>query len=181
MARRATRVLFLDLDGTVRHGRAELGRFVNTPDDVVVFPDAVDRMREWSAAGGRIVGVSNQGGIALGYLDHEDCRAAMERTMALAENLFDVIIWCEHHPAADDPEMAECFGRKPAPGLVFEGLSRLIDEHADEYYPPNLALMVGDRSEDSQCAARAGIEFMHAEIWRATVFYGKPGDVHSRR
>lgn len=31
------RVLYLDLDGTVRHGFDELGRFVNKPEDVTVF------------------------------------------------------------------------------------------------------------------------------------------------
>jgi D-glycero-D-manno-heptose 1,7-bisphosphate phosphatase len=166
VGRRATGVLFLDLDGTVRHGRAELGRFVNSPDDVVLFPEALDRMREWRDNGGRIVGVSNQGGIALGYLNGGVCYAAMERTQDLAEDLFDVIMWCEHHPSATDPEMAACFGRKPAPGLLFEGLARLNEAYLDEFYPPAMALMVGDRPEDEECARRAGIEFRRADHWR---------------
>lgn len=48
-------VLFLDLDGTVCHGKTELGRFVNSPEDVVVFPEAVAHMRCWKERGGRIV------------------------------------------------------------------------------------------------------------------------------
>lgn len=166
MGRRPTRVLFVDLDGTVRHGRAELGRFVNTADDVVVFPEAVARLREWKQAGGRVVGISNQGGIALGYLSVDDCRDAVQRTHELAENLFDLSMWCPHHPAASDPEMSLCWGRKPSPGLVFEGLHQLMEEQPDEFYPPNIALLVGDRPEDEQCAARAGVEFMPADLWR---------------
>ena len=50
-------LLAVDLDGTVRHGFDELGRFVNGPDDVVVFPEAVEQMRRWKARGGRIIGV----------------------------------------------------------------------------------------------------------------------------
>jgi D-glycero-D-manno-heptose 1,7-bisphosphate phosphatase len=167
MARRATGVLFADLDGTVRHGKAELGRFVNGPEDVVLFPEAVERMRRWREAGGRIVGVSNQGGIALGHLNFDDCLAAMERTQELSGDRFDILIWCEHHPAATDPEKAACFGRKPAPGLVFEGLHRLHESYADEFYPPAMALMVGDRPEDEECARRAGVRFMTADMWRA--------------
>jgi hypothetical protein len=34
----STPVLYLNLDGTVRHGRDELGRFVNGPNDVVIVP-----------------------------------------------------------------------------------------------------------------------------------------------
>jgi D-glycero-D-manno-heptose 1,7-bisphosphate phosphatase len=34
-----TPVLYLDLDGTVRKGYDELGRFVNTKEDVEVFPE----------------------------------------------------------------------------------------------------------------------------------------------
>lgn len=165
---RPVAVLFLDLDGTVRHGRAELGRFVNTPDDVVIFPEAITRMREWKDTGGRIIGVSNQGGIALEHVSADACQQAMERTQELAGCLFDVIIWCPHHPAAPDPDMRSCFGRKPAPGLLLEGLMEVGNTHPDEFYPPNLALMVGDRPEDEQCAARAGVAFVTADQWRAS-------------
>jgi hypothetical protein len=62
-------VLFLDLDGTVREGPDDpLGKFVNGPEDVRVFPEAVEQMRRWKDNGGRVLGVTNQGGIALGYV-----------------------------------------------------------------------------------------------------------------
>ncbi len=41
-----TPVLYLDLDGTVRHGKDELGHFVNEPSDVVIFPEALKLMRQ---------------------------------------------------------------------------------------------------------------------------------------
>jgi phosphoglycolate phosphatase-like HAD superfamily hydrolase len=63
--------------------------------------------------------------------------------------------------------MGDCYSRKPAPGLLIEGWLTLCDAYPDEFYPPGLALMVGDRPEDEQCAARAGVEFMSAERWRA--------------
>lgn len=77
-AERVVPVLYLDIDGTVREGKDDaLGRFVNGPEDVRVFPAAVQGMRAWANKGGRIVGVSNQGGIALGIVTLDRVAAAM--------------------------------------------------------------------------------------------------------
>jgi D-glycero-D-manno-heptose 1,7-bisphosphate phosphatase len=160
-------VLYLDIDGTVREGKDDaLGRFVNGPDDVRVFPEAVEMMRRWKAKGGRIIGVSNQGGIALGIVSHSLVAAAMLETQRQAESLFDKVAWCMHHPNADDPEMARCWCRKPKPGLVIETALDLARE-TGEIYRPHLALMVGDRPEDEECARLASIDFLPADEWRA--------------
>lgn len=160
-------VLYLDIDGTVREGKDDpLGRFVNSPADVRVFPEAVEMMRRWKQGGGRIIGVSNQGGIALGHVPYEDVAAAMAETQRQTEYLFDKIAFCMHHPDAETPEMARCWCRKPAPGLLIEASLDLAARHG-EYYPPYMGLMVGDRDEDQECAARAGLGFMWAADWRA--------------
>src|SRR5947208_450629 len=117
-AEKATRLLCLDLDGTVRQGKDDaLGRFVNGPEDVVVFPEAVTMMRRWKAAGGRIIAVSNQGGVALGIVSYAKVAAAMAETYRQADCLLDKVSFCVHHPQATDPEMARCWCRKPTPGL----------------------------------------------------------------
>lgn len=160
-------MLFLDIDGTVREGKDDpLGRFVNGPQDVRVFPAAVEMMRRWKAGGGRVVGVSNQGGIALGIVTNDQVGAAMVETQRQTGDLFDLIIWCSHHPDAATPEMARCWCRKPAPGMLIEGSLELARDH-DEYYPPYLGLVVGDRDEDRVCAERAGLDFELAAQWRA--------------
>lgn len=160
-------VLWLDVDGTVRHGPDERGgQFVNGPGDVVVFAEAVVMMRRWKAKGGRIIGVSNQGGIALGLADPEQVRAAMAETHRQTGDLFDRLMWCSHHPDATDPETARCWCRKPRYGLLLEGAFDLARQH-HEYYPPHLGLMVGDRDEDYRCAQGAGVDFQWAAEWRA--------------
>ncbi len=116
----AVPLLALDLDGTVRHGKDELGRFVNTASDVVIFPEALAQMRAWKAKGGRIIAVSNQGGIALGHMTFEACLDTIVRTHELCESLFDKVAFCRHHPDAFDPEYARCWCRKPSPGLLIE-------------------------------------------------------------
>jgi D-glycero-D-manno-heptose 1,7-bisphosphate phosphatase len=113
-------LLVLDIDGTVRKGFDELGRFVNGPEDVEVFPEAVARMHTWKRDGGRIIAVSNQGGIALGLVTMASVAEAMVETHRQTGELFDKIAWCQHHPNARDPEYARCWCRKPAPGLLIE-------------------------------------------------------------
>lgn len=164
-AEKATPLLAVDIDGTVRHGKNELGRFVNGSDDVVVFPEAVEMMRRWKRAGGRIVGVSNQGGIALGHMTQETCVAAMALTHELTGHLFDKIAWCSHFPTAPDPEYARCWCRKPSPGLLIESALDLAARY-NEYYPPYMGLFVGDRPEDEECARLAGFPFQWAAEWR---------------
>jgi len=162
-----TPVLYLDIDGTVRQGKDDsLGRFVNGPEDVVVFPEAVEMMRRWKQGGGRIIGVSNQGGIALGIVYEQDVAEAMIETQRQAAHLFDKIAWCSHHPNATHPEMARCWCRKPKTGLLIEAALDLAQHHG-EMYPPYMGLMVGDRPEDEACAAAAGLDFQWAAEWRA--------------
>lgn len=150
-------VLFLDMDSTVRHGYDELGRFVKGPEDVVVFPEAVHMMRQWHKMGGRIVTVSNQKGIGLGYVTVEDIQDAMIETNRQCGGIIDVMVWCPHSNS--------CLCRKPQIGMLVQGIHQL-EVKDGENYPLELMLMVGDRPEDEECARRAGIDFMWANLWR---------------
>ena len=167
--KKAVPVLYLDLDGTVRQGKDDpLGRFVNGPEDVVVFPEAVGKMRLWKRGGGRIAAVSNQGGIALGIVSLEKVAAAMLETQRQCDSLFDLITFCRHHPDAQNPENAQCWCRKPSAGAVAEAAHGLCARFPGEYYPPYMGLLVGDRPEDEQCAKSAGLDFQRAADWRAS-------------
>lgn len=161
-------MLYLDLDGTVREGKDDaLGKFVNGPDDVRVFPEAIEKIRQWKAEGGRVVGVSNQGGIALGLVEMVQVAEAMLETQRQCDGMFDLIAFCMHHPNAKNPEFARCWCRKPAPGMLIESALDLARLH-NEFYPPYMSLMVGDREEDRLCAERAAIDFQWAADWRAS-------------
>lgn len=160
-------LLVLDIDGTVREGKDDsLGRFVNGPDDVRVFPAAVANIRRWKARGGRVIGVSNQGGVALGILSMGDMVAAMRETARQCNSLFDALSACCHHPDAPDPEFAWCWCRKPSPGPLVES-AVLLAQRYGEMYPPHMGLFVGDRPEDEECARLAGFPFQNAAQWRA--------------
>lgn len=163
---KATALLVLEIDGTVRQGKDDpLGKFVNGPEDVVVFPEAVALMAEWKGRGGRIVGVTNQGGIALGLVDPSKAAAAIMETQRQCGALFDYVGLCMHHPDAPEPDNAVCWCRKPAPGNVIIAGMMLGRQYPGEYYPPRLALMVGDRPEDEECARRINFPFQWASEW----------------
>lgn len=159
-------VLYCDIDGTIRHGKDELGHFVNKPEEVKLFDGVKDLLWSYKQLGWRIIGVSNQGGIALGYMSLQDCRAAMAETHKQTDRAFDKLIWCRHHPDATDPEMAVCWCRKPKPGMIIEAALRLADTRLGEIYPPHLALLVGDSDTDRRAADAASIRFMDAAEWR---------------
>ncbi len=169
----ATPVLYLDLDGTVRHGKNELGHFANKASEVFVFPEVPPLLAEYKRKGWRVVAISNQGGVALGYLTDVACAEMMMETQRQCDGLFDQICYCTHHPDATDPEYAICWCRKPRIGLILTAANGLAARY-NEYYPPHLALFVGDRPEDEQCAANAGIQFLNAADWRAGAHKPKP-------
>lgn len=159
-------VLYCDIDGTIRWGKDELGRFVNGPEDVRVFDEVPPLLAAYKALGWRIVGISNQGGIALGFMDRRACMQAMQATQEQVLGAFDQIAFCAHHPDAKDPEMRTCWCRKPKAGLVIESALSMSSQHRGEMYPPHLGLFVGDRPEDLACAENAGLPFMPANEWR---------------
>lgn len=166
MSEKRIPVLYTDIDGTIRWGKDELGRFVNTAEDVRVFDGVADLLWRYKKLGWRIVGVSNQGGIALGHMDMATCTKAMFETHRQTREAFDKLAWCSHHPDAKEPEMARCWCRKPKAGLVIESALALAEKHRGEIYPPHMGLFVGDRPEDAACAQNAGLDFMAADVWR---------------
>lgn len=165
-------VLFLDLDGTIILGKEELGHFITGPQEVELFPGVLDLVKDYKAKGWRIVVVSNQGGIALGHIADSTVNRIMQETSRLCANLFDRMLWCEHHPDAKhtDPvqqkELSQCFCRKPSPGLIFNAIYSLGEQRLEEYFRPYNCLMVGDMDTDRDCAASINIPFMWAKDWR---------------
>lgn len=158
-------VLYLDLDGTVRHGFDELGRFVNHPRDVKIFDGVAELLLAYVQLGWRIVACTNQGGVSLGHFTLAEAWETLEETNRRCFRVFDQLVMCPHHPDAKNPNWRNCWCRKPKPGMVVEAATAMAARHK-EVYPPHLALFVGDRNEDAACAVAAGVRFMEAKKWR---------------
>ena len=71
-------LLFLDRDGTLNRSLGH--RPPNEPDEVVLFPDVAPTLSRYVAEGWKLVVVTNQGGVARGYLTEAQARAVLQRT-----------------------------------------------------------------------------------------------------
>ncbi len=133
--------VFLDRDGVINNTGMRTGGFVNSPDDFVMDKDAPAAIRKLREAGFRVVCVTNQGGISLGYLkvsDLYDIHAKMDTLLAEEGAYLDRTYYCPHYPAIDT---VPCICRKPHPGMFLRAASDLNLDLTQSF-------MVGDSASD---------------------------------
>jgi D-glycero-D-manno-heptose 1,7-bisphosphate phosphatase len=168
----SNKILFLDLDGTCRRTKSG-ATFINDPYDQELIDgveDAIARYHDY-----KIIGVTNQGGVIAGYKSLENCFEEQRQTLKLLPQM-SLLLFCtdngdtmfrlsqralEMHGMPIMTNRSNHFGnfRKPNSGMIVFGM-KYSREKLEEI------LMVGDRSEDQECAANANIPFMWAEDWR---------------
>jgi histidinol-phosphate phosphatase family protein len=112
------------------------------PERVIVYPGAREAVARVRAAGLPVGVVTNQAGIGLGRLTHEQVQAVNARVEELI-GPFDTWQYCPHAP------VEECSCRKPAPGMVLRAADALgVD--------PQLCVVIGDTVMDVGAAETAG-------------------------
>jgi D-glycero-D-manno-heptose 1,7-bisphosphate phosphatase len=127
---------FLDRDGTIIHDAA----YVRDPRDVALLPGAADAIRRLNQGGIPVIVVTNQSGIARGYLGADDYERVRQRLDALlGENdaRIDATYMCPHYPDITGP----CDCRKP-------GLALYRQAAAAHDLDPIRSLFTGDRWRD---------------------------------
>jgi histidinol-phosphate phosphatase family protein len=127
---------FLDRDGTI----IQDANYVRDPNDVVLLPGAAEAVRRLNVAGIVVVLVTNQSGIARGYLDMADYRrvaARVDQLLAEKEARIDASYMCPHYPDITGP----CDCRKPGLGLYRQAIA----EHGLD---PSRSMFTGDRWRD---------------------------------
>jgi D-glycero-D-manno-heptose 1,7-bisphosphate phosphatase len=140
--------VFLDRDGVINDQTS----FVNTPDDFRLLPGAAAAIRRLNEAGIPVV-VTNQGGIALGYLTEDDLAAIHHRMADLlaAEGAHvDAVYYSPYFPNGAIPRYAkDSPDRKPGIGM----LERARDELGIDL---RKSFLVGDATTDILAGLRAG-------------------------
>ena len=133
--------VFLDRDGTLN----EEVDFLRTPDELRLIPGAAAAIRTLNDRGIITCIISNQSGIARGFLSEEDLVPIHER---MEEELFregatiDRIYYCPHHPTeGKQPYNIVCECRKPNPGMLMQG-------EQDFGIDLSRSFVVGDRIAD---------------------------------
>jgi histidinol-phosphate phosphatase family protein len=135
---------FLDRDGTIIRD----ANYVRDPAEVELLPGAAAAVRRLNERGIAVVVVTNQSGIARGWLTTEDYEAVTRRLMELlaADGArIDATYMCPHHPDL----MGPCDCRKPGLALYRQAIA----EHGLD---ASRALFTGDRWRDVEPASAFG-------------------------
>ena len=150
--------VFLDRDGVLNPTEPE----VYEPSAYRLLPGVADAVREANTAGVPAIVVTNQPGLAKGFMtfdDHELVRARMDRLLGEAGAFVDDYLFCPHHPDVGFPGEVSalktvCSCRKPASGMA---------EIASKRHGIDLtkSVMVGDTDLDRGFANSAGMSFVH--------------------
>ncbi len=155
--------LCLDLDGTVRRSKAG-HRFIKGPEDIELIPGVEEAIIKYYENGYFIAGITNQGGVAHGFKTIEQIKEEFRITLALFKNqVFSIIAYCPNEEKGNVSSYNyRSLLRKPQIGMLVEielGAYNMYETIVDW----NKSLMVGDRTEDLECAKNAGIEFIHIQ------------------
>ena len=151
------KAVFLDRDGVINelvyypeHGIVD-SPF--TPNQFRLLPKVAKAIARFHELGFKVVVVSNQPGIAKGYLSQEtfaEIRSKMNRELARRGAFLDAEYYCFHHPEAKVKSLkVKCECRKPKPGLLLQA----AEEH-------DICLVrswfIGDGLTDVQAGNKAG-------------------------
>ena len=134
--------IFLDRDGTTNRDTG----YIKTPEELQIFPGAVEAVARLKRAGARVVVVTNQSGVGRGLFSLEALGAIHARLRAVFEAggaPFDGLYYCPHHP--DDG----CACRKPGTMMVERAVAELGVELSRAY-------VIGDQRRDVDLARRIG-------------------------
>jgi len=136
-------VVLLDRDGTIIDDPG----YLDDPENLRLLPGAVEGMRRLSAAGLRLVVITNQSGIGRGVLTerqvasvHQRLREELTRSGVSLAGVYH----CPHRPEDG------CGCRKPARGLVDRAA-------ADLSFSPSETVVVGDKASDIGLAHALGV------------------------
>ena len=144
MSGRSPSAVFLDRDGTI----IEDTHFIRSPSDVRLLPGAAKAIAALNAEQIPVIVVTNQSGIARGFLttaDYESVKSRVEDLLARDGAKIDASYFCPHHPDVTGP----CDCRKPGTKMFRDA----IREHGID---AGAAVYIGDRWRDVAAAAGLG-------------------------
>ena len=135
--------IFLDRDGTIN----EEILYLHEPEKFKLLPNALEGIKKFQDMGYKIVIVTNQPGIGMGYFTEEDfyrVNREMLKQFSKAGILIDKIYFCPHSKAE------KCPCRKPNTALLQRAKEDLNLDITHSF-------VIGDKTSDIETGKRAGI------------------------
>lgn len=149
MKKKNNRAVFLDRDGTINE---EVG-YLNSLEQLRIFPAAFDAVRMINEAGMKVVVVTNQSGIARGFFDEDFVNTVHARINVIFQEksaFIDRFYYCPHHSTEGVGKYrVSCDCRKPAPGMLIKASEELDIDLPGSY-------VVGDMAKDVELANNVG-------------------------
>jgi len=148
------KALFLDYDGSLRECIGGNEKFPVSQEQIEIKPNRKAIIEKYRAQGYKILGISNQSGVAKGDLTYEKAVELFQHTNKLLDTEIE-FYFCPHQSV---PPV--CYCRKPQSGL-FVMLQNKYKLNRKE------CLMVGDRKTDDSFAKRVGMQYIdQAEFFK---------------
>ena len=144
-----TPAVFLDRDGTVCE---EVG-YLSDIKDLRLIRDAAEAIGIINQAGWKTIIISNQSGIARGYMTSAAVEQVNQKLLLLLSQegvKVDGMYYCPHHPQGLPPFNIVCDCRKPAAGM----LQRAAQEHQ---LALDQSIIIGDKISDVQTGQKLNI------------------------
>ena len=172
------RTVFLDRDGTI----VEDLDFLTDLAQLRLIPGAAQAIRELNEAGFLVVVVTNQSGVARGFLSEKTLNEIHRQLAQLLQKegaRIDAYYYCPHHPTVGPPEYRiDCDCRKPKPGLFLRAAKDLDLDLAKSF-------AIGDSLRDGEAARAAGVRALlvrtgpgsEAAEARREIFYSVEDDL----
>lgn len=140
------RAIFLDRDGVINEKLPE-DHYVARPSELRLLPGSVEALQILYRLGYALIVVTNQRGIARGFMTEEDLSRVHDflRNVLKDKGVFlDGICHCPHET------FENCPCRKPQPGMILEAVEHFRIDPAGSY-------MVGDSPSDVEAGRSAGV------------------------
>jgi D-glycero-D-manno-heptose 1,7-bisphosphate phosphatase len=145
----ANKAIFFDRDDTL----IEDPGYINNPDQVKLLDGVAETLIELRAMGFKLIVVSNQSGVARGFVTEEilsDIHKRLEQLLGEKGASVDRIYYCPYHPEGAIPKYRkESDHRKPNPGMLLLA-GKDLDIDLKESW------MIGNGLGDIEAGFRAG-------------------------
>lgn len=193
-----TKILFLDLDGTVRE--PIVGKFIDSTINQRIIEGASKAMEFYKNQGWTLLGITNQGGVEAGHKSFDNCIKEQQYTLDMTPQI-DSIFFCpdfkgrrcvqvtrkeifkysfddeQFWQPVNNPNNVYSF-RKPGTGMLRLAIEKLTGKHENQFIDECWILedsecwMIGDRPEDEEAASNLGINYLAADVWRSRFLPG---------
>lgn len=148
------KAVFLDRDGVLNYEVDSL----RTPDELRFLPGVSDAIKKINKSDYLSIVVTNQPGIAKGFVNENDLRkihAKLEALLGLNNAYLDRIYYCPHHPekgflGEKEEYKIECNCRKPETGMIERATKELNIDN-------NESFIIGDRTVEIMTGLNAGL------------------------